>query len=102
MTDYAELLHSIRVLQPSKLSYIELLQEEVKRNPDVSDDRHSTFSSSYISSLCVRVWGLGIAWWLEGLSADQQVAGLNPHVSNWMKVNPMKSVLTEVLKCMLY
>ncbi|CAB1347473.1 unnamed protein product [Coregonus sp. 'balchen'] len=34
MTDYQELLQTIRDLQPSRLGYIEILQEEVKRNQD--------------------------------------------------------------------
>lgn len=38
MTDYQDLLQTIKSLQHSKLSYIELLQEEVKRNQDVSSD----------------------------------------------------------------
>lgn len=37
MEDYKQLFQSISTLQPSKLGYIELLQEEVKRNQDVSD-----------------------------------------------------------------
>lgn len=36
MTDYQDLLRTIKSLQHSRLSYIELLQEEVKRNQDVS------------------------------------------------------------------
>ncbi|KAL1260104.1 hypothetical protein QQF64_007931 [Cirrhinus molitorella] len=34
MTDYQDLLQTIKSLQHSRLSYIELLQEEVKRNQD--------------------------------------------------------------------
>ncbi|XP_036393516.1 inactive ubiquitin carboxyl-terminal hydrolase MINDY-4B [Megalops cyprinoides] len=34
MADYQELLHTIRALQPSRLSYIEILQEEVQRKQD--------------------------------------------------------------------
>lgn len=37
MEDYKQLFQSINTLQPSRLGYIELLQEEVKRNQDVSD-----------------------------------------------------------------
>lgn len=36
MTDYQALLQTIRALQPTRLGYIELLQEEVRRNRDVS------------------------------------------------------------------
>lgn len=36
MTDYQALLQTIRALQPTRLGYIELLQEEVKRSRDVS------------------------------------------------------------------
>lgn len=39
MEDYKQLFQSINKLQPSRLGYIELLQEEVKRNQDVSDVR---------------------------------------------------------------
>lgn len=39
MEEYTQLFHSIGTLQPSRLGYIELLQEEVKRNQDVSDQR---------------------------------------------------------------
>ncbi|KAF5897716.1 inactive ubiquitin carboxyl-terminal hydrolase MINDY-4B [Clarias magur] len=35
MDDYKQLLQSISTLQPSRLGYIELLQEEVKRNQDI-------------------------------------------------------------------
>lgn len=38
MEDYKQLLQGISTLQPSRLGYIELLQEEVKRNEDVSDE----------------------------------------------------------------
>jgi len=38
MTDYQDLLQTIKSLQHSRLSYIELLQEEVKRSQDVSSD----------------------------------------------------------------
>lgn len=37
MSDFDQLLQTIRALQPSRLSYIELLQEEVKRKGSVSD-----------------------------------------------------------------
>lgn len=37
MEDYKQLFQSISTLQPSRLGYIELLQEDVKRNQDVSD-----------------------------------------------------------------
>lgn len=36
MTNYQDLLQTIKSLQHSRLSYIELLQEEVKRNQNVS------------------------------------------------------------------
>lgn len=37
MEDYKQLFQSISALQPARLGYIELLQEEVKRTQDVSD-----------------------------------------------------------------
>lgn len=37
MEDYKQLFQSISTLQPARLGYIELLQEEVKRTQDVSD-----------------------------------------------------------------
>lgn len=45
MTDYQDLLQTIKSLQHSRLSYIELLQEEVKRSQDVSSDLQMARSS---------------------------------------------------------
>ncbi|XP_037402511.1 inactive ubiquitin carboxyl-terminal hydrolase MINDY-4B isoform X3 [Pygocentrus nattereri] len=39
MADYKQLLQTIRTLQPSRLNYIELLQEEVKRSRDRPPER---------------------------------------------------------------
>uniref|UniRef100_A0A9J7YVY7 Deubiquitinating enzyme MINDY-3/4 conserved domain-containing protein n=1 Tax=Cyprinus carpio carpio TaxID=630221 RepID=A0A9J7YVY7_CYPCA len=50
MTDYQDLLRTIKSLQHSRLSYIELLQEEVKRNQDRPSEKIKSEEDSDDSS----------------------------------------------------
>ncbi|RXN07501.1 protein FAM188B2-like isoform X2 [Labeo rohita] len=50
MTDYQDLLQTIKSLQHSRLSYIELLQEEVKRNQDRPSEKIKSEEDSDDSS----------------------------------------------------
>ncbi|XP_052433075.1 inactive ubiquitin carboxyl-terminal hydrolase MINDY-4B-like [Carassius gibelio] len=50
MTDYQDLLQTIKSLQHSRLSYIELLQEEVKRNQDRPNEKIKSDEDSDDSS----------------------------------------------------
>lgn len=94
MEDYKQLLQSISTLQSSRLGYIELLQEEVKRNQDVSDQLLIQEKLAHAMQ-CVCVC---LDWFLDNISVKDYIkegACVKEHKREQIRIPAMLGIILQ-------